>query len=488
MLYASFIQISPSVPPVISVIDFLEGMHCRLHGKAYEYTYLQPAPTENLITANFRTSLESEEVKTFLIYDPSTLLMQDDTFTPCQWEECEDGAIKMFKAENSSHTVTRYEWNGHKLYFKHWPEAPAIEFVAHHLYKAIFPSQEHPPLPASATILLNGQMFLVLQSMEGESLHRIARKIERTPDLSRQYKFNLAKYQRIAIYCYLAFPEDCRPHNCIIRITESEEYEIILIDNERSFGHLASAGYSHETLGTISTRTHCVVFCFHKLLSMPLEADVFEELISDQSARHMTLFISKLRVGDKYIKTLNTMVAEKHIEKATMHHPGLEAVGSIFSRHAALKDIARQNRTSTLAQLFTRVLPTLAGIYEFNTLPTPEELKSDNQLSPALKLVRKIDARRFSGVTPPSAYVLLLIYFHQPDLSSLNSSRSSAVSSPGISPTYPVEVCETFAKGYYSLPRSPFAHLSLPPGKLIVQPSPSKLIDAAELSAAGLVA
>ena len=266
MLYASFIQINPSVPSIISAEDFLEGMHCMLHGKPHSYTPLKPDITDHLITANFRTSIKSEKVETVMIYDPGTILMENDDFAPCLWEECEYDKILMHKAETSSHPVGLYKWGDKKLCLKLWPEAPAIEFVAHHLYRAIFPSQEHPPLPASATILLNGQMILVLQFMEGESLHSIAKKIEKAPALSRQYKLNLSQYQRIAIYCYLALPEDCRPHNCILTITESGEYKIILIDNERSFGHVSSSGHSHATLGTIQTRTHCVVFCFHKLL------------------------------------------------------------------------------------------------------------------------------------------------------------------------------------------------------------------------------
>lgn len=182
LVFSFFIHINAS-DVVISVEEFLDNIGKRLTVREYfekdfECRRRVSTPSENLITIHLQIFGESEItpatmrsqllnagslVRTLKIDDPHGILMHGDTFAPELRPKAETrSGIEMCRADGTR-TVGIYEYNGSKVCFKKWPEAPWNEIAAYQIYKALFPdvAREDMPLPISEVIWMNGHLFSV---------------------------------------------------------------------------------------------------------------------------------------------------------------------------------------------------------------------------------------------------------------------------------------------------------------------------------------
>lgn len=241
---------------------------------------------------------ENRNIDWYEVYDSHHELMNGHEFTPAD------------KASGGTRVVGFYSLEGQRrLCFKQWPEAPGHEIAVYELYKELFPEDEGDfPLPASDVILMNGQVFLVSEFMEGEPLDKILEKVRTDPEYGREWIFNTEKFQKLAIFSLLIQPEDGRPQNYLVRkIKDIDEYQLILIDNERilEVGLLEHEGFiEHEDpdKGYVKTRMHCALLCFHELLEEKIAKDflkghnekfnideeAIEKLINEYLERHVS--------------------------------------------------------------------------------------------------------------------------------------------------------------------------------------------------------
>ena len=118
------------------------------------------------------------------------------------------------------------------------------------------------PIPLSEVLIINGRVFLVSQFVEGETLEKVLLEVQKGNNEYLEYKFDVERFQKLAIFCFLINPEDCRPQNCIVRkCKDSDKWQLVLIDNERAFCQEVVTDH-----GSQKTRVHCVLFCFDALL------------------------------------------------------------------------------------------------------------------------------------------------------------------------------------------------------------------------------
>lgn len=285
LLLSQSMQISAAEDVIISAEDFLGLFAQKFCGKRLlKLNHIHPAPTDNLITIHMekfsrtcpglslsRPLLPGEDlITTFKVHDPYHIFFTEDgNFSLSSLSEGIDtDTIKLRKAKGGTRTVGIYECKGKKVCFKQWPEVPGCEVAFHRMYYAAHSSQyrENLPIPASEVILMNGQVFLVAEFMDGKSLKSILTKIMQRPDYASRYTFDLDRFQALVIFCLITAPEDCRPENILVgRIKGSDKYECRLIDNERSFGEQITEFYDSGE-GLVRTRMHCALFCFQAML------------------------------------------------------------------------------------------------------------------------------------------------------------------------------------------------------------------------------
>lgn len=445
-------QISAAEDVVISAEDFLEGFASRfrdkrLLSKNFELRPIHPAPTNHLVTVHMekfngtgpelylsRHQLPGEDrIRTFKVYDPEHIFFTDDgDFSLSDFEEGIDtDTVKVRKATGGTRTVGIYECRGNKVCFKQWPEVPGCEVAFYRMYYAAHSSQyrENLPIPASEVIIMNGEVFLVAEFMEGESLKSILTKVSANPEYANRYNFDLDRFQALVIFCLITAPEDCRPENILVRrIKGSNKDEFVFIDNERSFGEQITE-FHDSGEGLIRTRMHCALFCFHEMLSKTINEDTFRRITSRQFAKDILQAAEELRAVSAYLKALSAKVQDGCHRKSSLSIPlGTCAISGMSQRLERLNLIAF-DRNKGLADIIVAVSPEIAHIYELDRrcillspVPSilqlkPQRPKLVHELINVLECMLRIDAKRLFGPTPPSAYVPLSVYFGSPLIS-----------------------------------------------------------------------
>ncbi len=458
VLLSLFMQVNAAEDIVISVEDFLDEFARRFHDKRllsenFKIIPIRPAPTDHLVTIHMekfkgygpelflsRRLLSGEDkIRTFKIYDPNHIFFTEDgNFALNNFEDGIDtDTVNVRKAKGGTRTVGIYECRGNKLCFKQWPEAPGCEVAFYRMYCAANSSQyrENLPIPASEVILMNGQVFLVAEFMNGESLKSILTKVSEKRDYANRYVFDLDRFQALVIFCLIAAPEDCRPENILVRpIKDSDKCEFALIDNERSFGEQITV-FHDSGEGLIRTRMHCALFCFHEMLRKKINEDTYRRITSQQFAEDIFRAVEGLRSISVYQAALAANIPDVYKGKSNLAVPfGKDAISGMYKRLERFTSTA-SDRSKGLADIIVNVSPEIAHIYELDkryislssilqTKPPHHELVPE--LIKVLELLRKTDHRRFSGPTPLSAYVPLRVYFGSP--------VASPTISPGVSP------------------------------------------------------
>ena len=363
-------------------------------------------------------------VKTIKVNDPERILMHGEDFSPQQRTV---GSVAIEKASKGTRKVGIYGWDGEKkLCLKRWPEIPSAEIAAYSLFKSFYPTVnlEDIPLPASEVILMNEQVFLVSRFMEGIHFDKILNKIKgkikqkkkgKKYSLTEKYPLNLDRFQRLAIFCFLTMPEDCRPQNCFIKKIEgTDEYEFVLIDNDRSFGK----DVTEKTPEGKHTRAHCVLFCYREMLSQKVTERVYQEIIAKKD--ELAEAGARLALEVSYHSALLKLFSEKLIPKFKEEHViwgtpiDIRSTLTIVKRGQSLEHIVRKDPNKTLFDIFRELSPGLADIYF-----TQEDIADPLYLSvPSTELRRvysrivKTDGRRLEGPTPFSASTSVLKNYH----------------------------------------------------------------------------
>jgi len=331
------------------------------------------------------------------------------------------------KASGGTRVVGFYSIEGERrLCFKHNPEAPGHEIAVRLLYKSLFPEDRKDlPLPASEVILMNDQIFLVSEFIKGENQEQILKKVDSNSNYGDQWNFNLKKIQKLVLFCLLTNPEDCRPQNCIIRMKGNNEYEFILIDNERSLVE-EFVEYDDPQKGKVETRPHCFLFCFHELLTEPFDIET-NDLILDH--------LKKYEEEQLYQYVLYEECRKKGVKQAKLCLWYSEK----FMRDTSekLKKIRLYTKNhkeeGCLANLFQEISPKLAEIYKIPKEVSPDSPghrpkkvhKEDTERVPCkqavtinfsniLERIREIDRGRIASTAPPSAYAYPSINFCSP--------------------------------------------------------------------------
>jgi hypothetical protein len=380
----------------VSVDEFCRIIEAQFKG---DYTYRTPSneqlpldeiPEEWCINTCLHDGRGN--VKSQVIVDPEYILMRDGDFKPSAIDTVSKFGIEMHKANSGTRTVGICRANGNnKFCFKQWPEAPGIEMAARQFFEMFMPDGEDVPIPRSVTIAINGQVFLVSEFIEGVPLRDFLNLIK---DDDPCHFFDELSFQRLILFCMITNPEDCRLENCLVRKKSNGNYEIVLIDNERSFGReIVQSG--------VETRVHCVPFCFYSMLNRPpvLEHTLCSTLVSHAKLRER---LFKLLNEQKYQLALQESLKEKG-KPSILSLP----LGEPFITNLAWKwsDITYKVifEKKNLAKIFGEVMPLqLTTLY----LTDPESGKS------ALDRIMEVDTGRNSeSGTPASSWVSLPDYF-----------------------------------------------------------------------------
>jgi hypothetical protein len=335
--------------------------------------------------------------------------------------------------------------------------------------KELFPEDEGDfPLPASDVILMNGQVFLVSEFMEGEPLDKILEKVRTDPEYGREWIFNTEKFQKLAIFSLLIQPEDGRPQNYLVRkIKDIDEYQLILIDNERilEVGLLGHEGFiEHEDpdKGYVKTRMHCALLCFHELLEEKIAKDflkghnekfnideeAIEKLINEYLERHVSdpdineiCDRGLIDLEEDHEITEEEYEAEEDEKSDVEDDPDFNWTFTCFSRNSAFIELEEELEESalekttlcvsesylgwtqtrwkearrvchkifssggSLAEFFWEVDPRLAGIYKIPNSSCRSITSETSTLKHILDRIYSIDSGRVSFDAPPSSYV-----------------------------------------------------------------------------------
>jgi hypothetical protein len=187
-------------------------------------------------------------------------------------------------------------------------------------------------------------------------------------------------------------------------MAESGEVDIVLIDNERSFGLM----FTKPTADGMSTRAHCALFCFYEMLAQPVHDCVYEEIMA--SKRGIFEAGAQILKENSYQSELYVKVNDGDREKTILGIPiDADAIKAMSLRFNEFVGLMSSDRSRSLAAIFAGVSSELASIYKF------DEAASTPATTPVLVAVRErlhqIDTGRSSGPTPRSAYAPLKSYF-----------------------------------------------------------------------------
>ena len=377
---------------------------------------------QNLFTVCLKG--DNGSVEEIQVYDPNCLLMNGDKFLPGLFpgpdqqgkETINFGGIKAEKATGGTRKVAFYSIYGkHHLCFKQWPEAPWIERSVYLLYDELFPKSV-VPLPKSEVILMNSQVFLVSEYIAGEPLEAFLENAQKDPG---NCVLNEKSFQELAIFCLLTNPEDCHLRNCLVRklrVNDSKEYQIVLIDNDRSFGK-AITGEILQEGKMIATRVHCVLFCFHAMLKKKLEQDILARIRGSTTIG--IRLAERLSKESKFQRNLRSYIDSKYIFKETVgidsretilgNTLGSGVIDKLFYRWP--KIVKSIQLEESAADLLIRQYPQLANLYGLETITNQQTETINADIIAVLNRIRSIDAGRHAPMAPPSSYFPLLTYF-----------------------------------------------------------------------------
>jgi hypothetical protein len=374
---------------VVSVDTYLRQCDARLANREYipdsflaEGTYEK----KKLVTVHFRNkSGKAEEIQ---VYDPSHKLMKDEEFNPGD------------RAKGGTSKVGFYSIDKERrLCFKQAPEIPAYELAVRELYKTLFPEDaDDIPIPASEVIVMNGQVFLVSQFIKGETLENVLLEAQNGNNEYISCEFDVEKFQRLAFFCFLINPEDCRPQNCIVRkCKNSNKYQLVLIDNERAFCREVVRDH-----GSQKTRVHCVLFCFEELMRQTISTPLLKErsIAKNVSFRHrIEEWIRKCRKNSEYIQSLGEYRTKSEQKNPKDRETDLtSSVGEVTQNDIIKKVDKITGEEENLRDIFGKALPQLDEVYG-------NKSKSKNTLLQALENIKDTDwGRSFSPTAPRSSY------------------------------------------------------------------------------------
>lgn len=353
------------------------------------------------------------------VYDPYHKLMNGQQFCPPK------------KPRGGTRETGIYPIDGRDcIFFKQWPEAPEREKAAYDLYLELFPEDNgNVPFPKSQTILMNNQVFLISEFIEGETLEEVFEKVKVNPEYGKDWCFDIEKLQKVLIVCSIICPEDLRPQNCLLKQdARNNKWRFIPVDNERSIPEKDYIEYYHPMLGKISTRVHCSLLCFYELLKERNKVN-----LSMNIATALERWTTKLWKETQYLQKLKRHLDRNNV--LTRSNLG------IFYSSDRKKEMANRMKKivrvcSVKESLFSHVLwgidPQLAAIYRIPTIYSA--VSSGNILSLAYSRISEIDAGRTGLVVPPSAEIPLDVYFHGPKFLKSASSANSLLSLKVIPP------------------------------------------------------
>lgn len=424
LLCSFFIQLRASDRDDISVAGFIGSFTGRFCGAPFALPPLS-APSENIVTIHSRrisrslgsislsTLCEQLQgggseglVRTFNVHDPDHILMHDGVFCPVSRKTGEvlrfdNGvSVQRVSSDRCTREVVIYEYEGRKVCIKRWPEAPGIEITAYQIYQSIFQESDADiPLPAAEMILIDGQVFLVLNFMDGEPFSDVL--LETT---APRRVFNLEKFQKLALFSLLVMPNDAGARNLLLKkIPDSNEWFFQSIDNERGFLEPFTGDFDHPTKGIIRTSCHSDVLFFYEMLAHPLTESVLRTVMTSKS--------NILSTWQRIIEENRYQLALKHqtIESDTI-------LGIAVNEDAIISMLARVNtfirlmsidagRARSLASIFGEVCPELAVIYRIPTdMPVPVSLEATD-LNDVLKRIYDVEPGRAPGaIAPASTY------------------------------------------------------------------------------------
>jgi len=385
---------------------------------------------------------ESGSIKMYKVYDPPVPVF-DSEGTQIFKRQLMKGQefVPQDKASDGTRTVGFYSISGRKwLCFKQWPEAPGHEIAVRYLYKFLFPEDRNDlPLPASEVILMNDQIFLVSEFIEGENLEQVLRKADINSSYGNQWNFNLEKFQKLVLFSLLTNPEDCRPQNCIVRKKGSNEYEFVLIDNERSLAEEFIV-YDDPQREKVETRPHCFLFCFHELLMKPFKIEINEYALANWQ---------QYEEEQLYQYALYEHFKERGLREAKLClWYSEEFIADTYKKWRKIRPYKKNQQSdlykkdhqegNSLGNLFWEISPKLAEIYKIpkevsEETPTDKPTKfhkGDRNRIPCkqaitvnfsliLERIREIDRGRMASTAPPSAYAYSNISFCSPFTSDL---------------------------------------------------------------------
>ncbi len=437
LLCSLFIQLHAS-EVVVSAEELLGSFVRRFRGETFEYRQSSsPAPTDNLITIHIRsftrsrydlptlvrliTSGSAELVSTVKVHDPHHALMHNGTFSPelyAPGQVVRSGDIEIRRARGSTRTVGLYNCKGNRVCIKQWPEAAWNEIAVYQVYQALFQTDpDDSPIPVSEVLLINGQIFLASKFMEGDSFNDILAETL-TSGSTREYAFNLARFQRTAILVLITLPEDGGARNLLVRDRGGGgEKEFILIDNDRNFGIAASREIIHPTKGPLTAKAHSTVLCLYELLAQPILPEVFGAIMQPKSGIVSSIVV-RLLEENGYQLGLQAFVDRRALAAARSR--GRETILGVPLNGDSIKNVSSrldqfvrevlsdqsQGATSSLASIFTRVCEPLAKIYRLDKLPlaVPAPRITVN-LRTILERIADVEPRSYPGAVPPvSAY------------------------------------------------------------------------------------
>ena len=117
-------------------------------------------------------------------------------------------------------------------------------------------------------------------------------------------------------------------------MNDSKEYQIVLIDNDRSFGK-AITGEILQEGKMIATRVHCVLFCFHAMLKKKLEQDILARIRGSTTIG--IRLAERLSKESKFQRNLRSYIDSKYIFKETVGIDSRETIlGNIPLSHEEL--------------------------------------------------------------------------------------------------------------------------------------------------------
>jgi len=402
----------PHESPVLSVDIFLRRCAQRLG--IYENPLPEPffflphnADKSKLISVRLKSIYGG--IDHYRVYDPSHMLMNGQDFVPSD------------RASGGTRIVGFYSIDGRRrLCFKQHPEAPANDIATYKLYNMIFPEEtEECPIPIAETILINDQVFLVSEFIEGETLDQVLKKVEADPSYGSDWIFDHSQIQKSALFSSFINPEDGRTQNYLFSpVPGNTKIRIYLLDHDRSLGS-ADAEYNHPEMGKLKTRVHCALLCFHELLQGTISQEIISR-ISENFSAGIGSWAAECHEESLYQRELKKLIPKHSLKSILGTVYNEELISSIFLKIKKIRN-ACINAEESFIKVFCSANPELSTIYKISAnnaaMNTPTK---KNILQLALIRIHSIDGGRAGLITPPSSYIPIESYL-QPKLKCIMS-------------------------------------------------------------------